>query len=480
MVVQPADFSSPHSAIGVTRVGNEYIGISDGSFAFDTTLPDGSLKSQAALSLQHNSNDVNRAVSLLNEGISQSSNDAESLIYLEDLRVLNSGSPYITLVVATMLSGDATTVGRDDLQGAYVTQREFNSAAKLPGGLQIRLLVASSGSKTDYVQRVAQQIVLLSRADKTFVGVMGWPYSSRSLAAVKILADAHIPQVSQTASSDLLTRASPYFFRVVPSNNVQGIAAAKYVEQTLHASKAALFYDPSDAYSQSLAQDFSRQFTADRNSVVVDETYTVGQSASLPAKLHAALSKNPDFLYFSGYSSDLATLLSNLPRASNIPVVGGDALYELGGYPANAVAGFTHLRFTAFAYPDEWGILGYADQQPSFFANYAADFNSNGLHSGGAYGFTRADNDAILSYDATLALLMGCALVYNSGQHAISSQNLQVALQQLHGANTIQGVSGQIALGSDGDPVNKAIVVLSVDSSGHIHMEPLTLGRFLK
>ena len=37
-------FHSSPTGIGVTKIGNEPIGISDGSFAFDTTLPDGSLK----------------------------------------------------------------------------------------------------------------------------------------------------------------------------------------------------------------------------------------------------------------------------------------------------------------------------------------------------------------------------------------------------------------------------------------------------
>lgn len=472
--------SSSPAGIGVTEIGNEPIGISDGSFAFDTMLADGSLKSQAAQIFKQNSRNVSQVTSLLNQAIAKSSNDAEALIYQEDLRVVNSGSPYVTIVVATFLSGDNIGVGRDDLQGAYVAQKEFNDGSKLHGGVQVRLLIANAGSKTDYVTNITRQIEQLAQADKTFVGVMGWPFSSYTLSAVQTLSSAKIPFVSQTASSDELTNASQYFFRVVPSNRQQGIHGAQYAINTLHSKNVALFYDQQDPYSQSLAQDFQQEFQKDGGQVVVEEKYTVGQSGTLPAKLQDALKKNPDLIYFSGYAKDVSTLLANqLP--DNLPVLGGDALYELHGYSSSARAsGFTHLHFTAFAYPDEWDVLGLAGQRPQFFSEYPQDFDPNGLHQGSPYGFTRADNDAMLSYDATVTLLSGCDIALSSGKQSITPVDLQQALKKLNGANAIQGVSGQIALGPDGNPINKAIVVLYVDSGGYIHMDSNILGQFSK
>lgn len=319
----PSVSGKQNSGIGVSKVGNENIGISDGTFAFDSDRPDGALKAQAAQQLKQNSNNTSTVISLLSQAIAQDSNDAEALIYLEDLRVVNSGSSYVTVVVGTMLSGSPATVGvgRDSLQGAYVAQKEFNDGSKLHDGVQVRLLIASTGSQTAYTKQVAQQIVQLAQSDKTVVGVMGMPFSSRSVQAIQVLGKAHIPMISQSSSSDLLTRSSPYFFRVVPSNKSQGIAGAHYAEQTLHAKAVALFYDPTDPYSQSLANDFSQQFRADGNSIVAQETYTVGKPDTLPARLQDALSHNPDMIYFSGYASDVSPVLINLP-AGNLPVMG--------------------------------------------------------------------------------------------------------------------------------------------------------------
>jgi len=466
----------PASGIGVTKAPNgESIGISDGTFAFDTSRADGSAKQQAAQKLAQN--DSSSAMALWSSALSTDTNDAEALIYKEDQRVLSSGNPYITIVVATMITGDSATIsiGRDDLQGAYVAQKEFNDGAKLPNGVQVRLLIANSGSKTQYANTVAQQIVQLAHKDKTFVGVMGWPFSTRVLNVVKTLAAAQIPMVSQTASSDALTSISPYFFRVAPPNKDQAIVGAKYAEQVLHAKKVALFLDPADAYSQSLAKAFSDQFTADGNQIVVQEKYIVGKPVNFPQLLSDAESKNPDLIYFSGFASDASVLLTDLPTSgsfANLQIMGGDALYELGGYTSSASGARVRLHFTTFAYPDEWQILcssgkSFACTPPSFFAEYSSAYDPNNQHkTGSPYGYTRAVGDTILSYDATLVMLTASGNALTGTKTAITPNDLLQALKQIKGAQAVQGVSGQIALGSDGNPIKKAIVTLKVVNGG--------------
>src|SRR5216683_2981128 len=338
------------SGIGVTKAQNgEYIGISDGTFAFDTTRSDGSFKQQAAQSLAQNN--TSNAVALWNSGLSTDINDAEARIYVEDQRVLASGNPYITIVVATMLTGDSATVsvGRDNLQGAYVAQEEFNGGFKLPNSVEVRLLIANAGSNQTYTNTVVRQIVQLAKQDKTFVGVMGWPFSGYTGIAIGALSAAQIPMVSQTASSDALTGISHYFFRVAPPNKDQAIVGAKYAEQVLGASKVALFYDPANSYTQSLANAFSTQFTADGNKIVATEQYTVKKPSNFFQLLNDAESHNPDLIYFSGYASDASVLLTDLQapgQPASLQIMGGDALYELGGYTSSAHGAATRLHFT--------------------------------------------------------------------------------------------------------------------------------------
>jgi ABC-type branched-subunit amino acid transport system substrate-binding protein len=461
-------------------VNGEPIGISDGSFAFDTNRNDGSLKSQAAASFKQG--DAASAVAQWSAAVAQDTNDAEALIYLENQRIARS--PHVTFVVATMLSGDNATVsiGREDLQGAYVAQKEFNDNSKLPNGIKVRLLIANAGSNKANTTQVAQQIVKLAQSDKTFAGVMGWPFSSYAYTAIQVLDSAHIPMVSQTASSNILTGVSPYFFRVAPTDQAQGTFGAKYAQQTLHAKKVALFVDNADTYSQSLGQAFSQQFTADGGSIVATESYTRGKSETLSGTLQDALNHNPDLIYFSGYASDVSVLLSDILSSgapANIQVLGGDALYELGGYPDNVRPALSRLHFTTFFYPDEWGIQGLGSRQPAFFTEYPAYFDPNRQHQGSPYGYTRPTNHNALAYDAMLALLKASSLAVASGKTTVTPQDIQQGLTQIHGANAVQGVSGQISFDSNGNAVNKAVVILYFDSTAHIQMDPHVQGTFL-
>src|SRR5581483_9508454 len=444
--------------ISVRTIGSEVIGISDGSTAFDINRKDGSLKQQAANKLKQG--DTGAALSLLNQAVATESNDAEALIYKEDLRI--ASSPHITFVVGAMPSGDSSIVGvsRDVFQGAYVAQKEFNDGNKL-SGVKARLLIASSGGDAKNATLVAQQIVQLAKSDPTFVGVMGWPYSGLTFAAVQVLSQAQIPIVSSSASADDLTGISPSFFRVVPPNKAQGIAGTNYA-LSLGAKNAAVFVDPTNLYSQSLGNDFKQQFAAKGGKAVV-ANYTVGKPETLQPALTNALKQTPDLIYFAGYSNDVSALLKDLVAAGTpdtLQVLGGDALYELGGYQGNSVAERSRLRFTTFSYPDEWDISGLGAKKPLFFSEYPTAF------SGGqkGYGFDRPTNQAMLSYDAMSALLNAAA---STGKITLKSADLQKALT----TTGFQGASGYIEFGPDRDPINKALVVLKVSPEGYTQME---------
>ena len=263
--------------------------------------------------------------------------------------------------------------------------------------------------------------------------------------------------VSATSSSDDLTAISPFFFRVVPSNKSQAIAGALYLEQQLHAKKVALFIDPNDSYSSSLANDFSAKFINDGNEIVATEEYKVGDTTTLPLLLRNALASKPDAIYFAGYASDLNVLLQSQPK---LQIMGGDALYDVGGYTTTPPINFSLLHFTVFASPDTWGILKVAN--PPFFALYRNNFDPQNQHAG-AYGFVRPTENTMLSYDAMLALLQGASNALTE-KTTLTPTTLGEGLAKVYGTQAIQGVTGQISFGSNGDPINKALLVLHVTS----------------
>ncbi|HET8846679.1 MAG TPA: ABC transporter substrate-binding protein, partial [Ktedonobacteraceae bacterium] len=468
------------NGIGVTKAKTgESIGISDGTFAFDTSRPDGSLKQQASAALKEGN--TSQAQGLWQQALSQETNDAEALIYMENQRVLSGGGLHVTIVVATMLTGTDSGVGRDDLQGAYVAQKTYNDGALL-NGIGVVLLIANAGSDASNATAVAQQIVQAAKADSSIIGVMGWPFSGYVASTVNIFKDAHLPLISQTASSDLFTGISPYFFRVCASNKAQGLAAAAYMKDKLQAKNIIVFTDPLNSYTSSLTNDFTNQFTADGGTILATEKYTVGKAATISAALQDALkytSPVPDMLYFAGYASDISTLMVGLPTTGDwgkVQIMGGDALYELSGYQSSAQINWNRLHFTSFTFPDAWDVLGLSSQKPAFFTNYRTAFDPKHTQPVGKYGFGRPDNDVILSYDAVVTMLVAAK---ETGKSQMTGEDIQKALTQLTGAKAFQGVSGQISLGANGDPVNKAVVILNVSQQGFIHMDKTIEGQFL-
>ncbi len=462
---------SPSSkGIGVIKVkvlNSECIGVSDGSFAFDTNRADGALKQQAAEKFVAGNPDG--AESIWRDAVEEDTNDAEALIYRESERVRESGSPYITLVIGTILTGDtrAVSIGRDNLQGAYVAQKEYNDRAKTRGGTQIRLLIANTGSDPLYATKVAEQIVKVASTDPTLVGVMGWPFSYQSINANAVLVGAKIPIVSPTSSNDSLTGSSLYLFRVTPSNKSQASVAVEYARQRLRAKKVALFVDPGDEYSKDVANDFSDLLKA-QGGTIITEQYSSDSLDKLPDLLHDALGYHPDLIYFSGYGDALTVLMADLPTNAQVQVMGGDPFDEMSKLFSKTIH-YDRLHFTVFASPDEWAWLA-GGQIPAFFNDYKQNFDPYGRHIRDPEGYTHADGNVMLSYDAMLTLLKGCDIALSQNLK-FTPEDLQQALTTISYKQKVQGVSGRILFGPDHDPVDKIVIVVHFDKNGYLQMD---------
>jgi serine/threonine protein kinase/ABC-type branched-subunit amino acid transport system substrate-binding protein len=463
------------STLGVTKAPDgELIGISDGTYIFDTGSSDAVLKEQAAERLR--AGDIGSAFSLLSEAHNVDTSDAEALIYQENLRVVNA--KYITLVVGATLTGNAASIaiGREDLQGAYIAQREYNDTAEQHDGVKVRLLIANAGSVTNYVPEVAQQFVRLSQKDKTIVGIIDWDMINPAFVAISQLSHALI-SIASMEVEDSLTGVSKYFFRVSASANMQTVVAAHYVMKTLKAKSAAIFLDPTNDYSRSLSNDFNTNFMSDGGTVTSIETYTVGDATNRPqqlvAELQDALRHHPDVIYFGGYPADVSVLLQHM-RPSDPPVMGGNAFYKLGGYPNVSASGLSHLRFTDIAYPDTWDFLHFA-QKPAFFMDYPKAFGP-GSPGKSVYGYTRADSDTMQAYDAALVLLQASKIALKHLQ-PLTINTIQQALSEVNGPDAVQGVTGQIAFSADGNPIDKAVTV--VCNQGGLFKLDVVEGQFL-
>ena len=459
------------------------IGLSDGRYVFDTFAGRSAIevnyKKQAAQAVQQGN--IAAAINYYGEAATNDKTDAEARIYDEDLQIQERNDKYITIVLGVPLDSSTLhlSLARPDLQAAFAFQNQVNTQNPSPlrGDVKLRILIGNSGVNNSDTATIAQFItkrVSSGNADN-IVAVVGWPTSGESSNAISILAGAHIPMVTQTASSTSLTGMSPYFFRVNPDDTTQGKAQGQFAYQTLGARTALVLRDPNDPYSQSLADAFTTSFKSLGGTTLGSQAdyFTEGQTTVEQFKrqiVNDALINHADLIFLPGFDVDGVRLAHALgleeqqygwsAYLAKLKILGGDGLDTgliLGnGTSADATlarnfpADMQRLIFTSFADQAEWNRA----KPPAFLLTWES-----------LYGVTSASNPnpPVL---VNTAIMVGDAfgVITYALEHMSAGQTLREALVAIGNGplGVYQGLSGPIAFGDDGNPINKAVVLLQV------------------
>lgn len=462
------------------------IGISDGRFVFDIYRGRNDIndKKQAALAIQHG--DLSGAVEFLRRATAEDPNDGEAQIYNEDVHLLQSGVSYVTVVLGLPIDSNDVDLNRDrsNMEAAFLMQQKANSENFLPHGLKLRVLIDSSGANTSDVATVAQfianRVARVGNVDH-IIAVVGWPYSRETINARDIIASVHLPMISQTASSVKLSGSSPYFFRVNPADDQQGKTLGALAVNQLHVKTILVLRDQSDSYSDSLADAFISDVKANNATVINNPSDYFSESNTTVTQYEKvvadALANKVGLIFMAGFDADavrLAVAVGNAYRANptsdylkSLKILGGDGLdtglvLGQGNGPDAALAvkypqDMQRLIFTAFGNPEEWAFLKITQNHwPTFFSDWANTYRSSTVTAPAP----APGNDAILTYDAVGVIIKAASLVHSP----LTGQALRDALASLGTGKipTFQGVSGQIHFGTDGNPIDKAFVVLEV------------------
>ncbi len=479
--------------------------ISGGSVAFDTDPNDlGSLgvnvadgqrwagtKTQAAAAMAagHTSDAMGKYTQAT--GINKA--DAESLIYLEDNAALAADPHPYKIGVGASLSPaadgtDDVSLGRQNLQGAYLAQKYVNGHGGV-NGHKLYLVVANDGSSKDGAAAAAQKLATQS----DILALVGDAYSSRTKVALPYTAQQGIPVVAPTASSPDLNdpqyyfQNRSYFFRACPSDAEQGREGATYLVGTLLKGKAhptvAVFGDPNDAYASRLFEIVQQEARL-QGARVISETYTIGQQdfSDLANDLQA---RRVDGVYFAGYAPEalrLSQAMDGTGVPQSVPIMSDDGFYKPAEFSKNGTPK-GRFHFTSYFFPDQYNLLAGSQRQAvqAMEATYKGTFLNTGAAKRGGYGTSRVSADTALYYDAVQTV----AYALRNVGAAPTRDTLRSALQSIGGATSAyQGVAGRISYAptgdkKDGDPANKALVVMHLDAAlGRSHLDGRLLGRY--
>jgi len=465
--------------------------ISGGGIAFDTSINGrnqtandsagwASTKQQASIAWKNG--DRQTAQTDYNNVVANDPTDAESRIYLANAAAEASKKAYYVAVGGTF-SGNTPFAGRELLQGVYTAQQEINSpSGQGIDGHPLVLLLADDRGTTDGAVQSARDIASFKGPQgQRVLAVVGYRTSPSTEAALTVLGGAGIPLVTPTAS-DPNINIGQYFFRVCPDDNAQAGQAVRYMLNNLvpagkFNAKVAVFTDATDSYSRELGGAIGAA-VGNLGGSALDEPYKVGDK-DFTRQARDLVAKHADVIYFAGYAAEalrLARALDEIGAPQSLSIMTDQEFYNPGEF-VNQPGHKGRFHFTAFYYNDQYTRMTIPTAQERVQAMQAA-YKGNfyrGDIAPGSYGSDRVAAGNALAYDA-----LGVVAAAIRADGPTPGATLHNALTSIGNANpAYQGVTGPIAFGPTGNPVNKTIVILHLDDQGRTKMDGFLMDGWL-
>ncbi len=271
-----------------------------------------------------------------------------------------------------------------------------------------------------------------------------------SLARVAVSCkDAGLP-----AARDLRPTGTNNYFRLAPTDPLQGPAAADYLFKTLQVVRAAVISDH-EAYGQALADSFSTRFTRLGGSVI--GRLDLDQSADPTAFLRRMKADGAQALYYGGVTANRgcairSQMLDIFGADVTAPFMGGDGIAEDPACVRDAGANFAGMYATVPA-----AEMGDPASAKALVKGFKLAYP--GRNGYGAY--------TLIAYDAA-------AVVYEALRRAIRLWAGRVpprraVLSQVAGTSGLAGATGTIGFDANGDTTHRFISIVlspSLDRTG--------------
>lgn len=334
------------------------------------------------------------------------------------------------IAVMAPLTGGAASIGQEQLNFAKLAIDDFNAANGAT------YAVVESDTQLDAGQASTQATSIAS--DTAVIGVVG-PAGSQEVNAVgPTFAEAGIGYVSASATNpDLTNGANPGFFRVVPTDAVQGPTDAEFIAGTIGAKNVVIIEEKTD-YGTGIAKSVSDALTA---AGVTNEVIAVAEDKKSYDDVISKVGDDVDvvFVTFQVAAKSEQVAQSLIKAGKKAIVFGSD-----GSFSADFKTPGSYI--SAFA-PDIKGIPAAADVAGRFQEQYG-DFGTFGPPV----------------YVATQAILQAAQRACEAAGMSADRTGVLAELPNTNIAGSILG--GDIAFDAKGDVAGAKFYIFQIDESG--------------
>ncbi|HVX86286.1 MAG TPA: ABC transporter substrate-binding protein [Phycisphaerae bacterium] len=287
-------------------------------------------------------------------------------------------------------TGDTSTFGQSSNKGILLAAEEQNAQGGILGK-KIDIVQADDQSQASQVR---QAVLKLIEQDHV-CAILGEVASGRTAAAAPDCQRNKIPLLSPASTRNDITDLGDYIFRSCFTDAQQGKWIADFAAQNLHLTRAAIFTDSQNPYSEGLSKVIDKEFTAAGGAIVIHENYA-GGNQDFQSQLTNIRAADPQLVFLPGYYTDIVKILPQARKLGlNVPFIGGDGwdsdvTLKQGGDAVNGCYYTNHYapddpnpRVQAFVKkfqqkydgetPDAMAVLGYDAANILFAAIQRAD-----------------------------------------------------------------------------------------------------------
>jgi branched-chain amino acid transport system substrate-binding protein len=213
-----------------------------------------------------------------------------------------SGPPRVGVLLPS--TGEASDYGDSIESGIRLAITAGRNRDQLPQGFEV--VWADTGS--DPQQALAELRKMAT--ERQLHMVIGGATSAEARVLMPVLEELEVVCLSPSASAPGLAELSKYFFRIYPSDELEGLTAAKFTYERLQAYQVIL-YTGNPEYTRGIEPEFRRQYEESQKGEIVDridlreEEWQQQSTRGLRSAPGAAV-------YIIGFADEILDVLSHL------------------------------------------------------------------------------------------------------------------------------------------------------------------------
>ncbi|MFN6513790.1 MAG: ABC transporter substrate-binding protein [Nostoc sp. CreGUA01] len=266
-----------------------------------------------------------QAIKSFQNAVNDNRNDPEALIYYNNSKALDkakiTGEQYNPFTLAVVIPADN---GKDRaleiLRGVAQSQEQFNVNGGRDGRL-LQIIIANDGGDPNKAKQIAEELV----KDQSILTVIGHGSSKTTQAGLDIYKRADIPIISPTSTANTLQGKN--FFRTTPSDAALGEKLGTYATN-YPLKKVVIVYNPVDSYSNSLREEFEKNFEGQ----IIDRIDLKDPTLNIEQKLKDSAEQQVQAVILFPDVENTATALDvakvNVNNNLRLKLLAGDSLYN--------------------------------------------------------------------------------------------------------------------------------------------------------